>query len=86
MNPEKIKEIGKICIPGMRLSLANKEFVSGSGTYELRGYIYSTLAGVLKMKEDEKTKVNTLTGLLFEYPNYYIYSIIMLIKLVLLLY
>lgn len=57
MDPEKLKEIGKICIPGMRLSLLNKEFISGPGTYELKGYIYAALAGILKMEEDEKTKV-----------------------------
>lgn len=54
---EKLKEIGKLCIPGMRLSESNKEFVSGPGTYELKGYIYASLAGVLKMEEDEDSKV-----------------------------
>lgn len=61
---EKLKDIGKICIPGMRLSESNKEFVSGSGTYELKGYIYASLAGVLIMEEDENSKVyntNTFT-------------------------
>lgn len=57
MNAEKVKEIGKICIPGMRLSISNKDNVPGPGTYELRGYIYASLAGVLKMQEDENTKV-----------------------------
>ncbi|XP_030025818.1 exosome complex component CSL4 [Manduca sexta] len=58
---EKIKEIGQICIPGMRLSLASKECVAGPGTYELRGYIYATLAGILKTEEDEKTKVKVIS-------------------------
>ncbi|XP_049880869.1 exosome complex component CSL4 [Pectinophora gossypiella] len=61
MNPEKVKEIGKICIPGMRLSLYNKEFIPGPGTYELQGYIYATLAGVLKMEVDETTKATTVS-------------------------
>ncbi|PSN43592.1 Exosome complex component CSL4 [Blattella germanica] len=34
-----------VCIPGQRLSLADKEHISGCGTYERNGYIYSTLAG-----------------------------------------
>lgn len=55
---EKIKKIGQICIPGMRLSIADKDHVAGPGTYELRGYIYSTLAGVLKNKTSEQTKVS----------------------------
>lgn len=50
---EKMKDIGKVCIPGMRLSLLNKEHVAGPGTYELKGYIYASLAGVLKMQKDE---------------------------------
>ncbi|CAH1641456.1 unnamed protein product [Spodoptera littoralis] len=53
MCTEKLKDSGKLCIPGMRLSLSNKEFVSGPGTYELRGYIYATLCGTLKMEQDE---------------------------------
>lgn len=59
MDPEKLKEMGiQICIPGMRLSAANKEYASGPGTYELKGYIYATLAGLLKMLVDEKTQVS----------------------------
>lgn len=54
---DSIEEIGKICIPGMRLSLSNKDHVSGPGTYELGGYIYATLAGVLKTEQDSKTNV-----------------------------
>ncbi|CAG5014075.1 unnamed protein product [Parnassius apollo] len=61
MTPEKVKDIGKICIPGMRLSLLNKEYISGPGTYELKGYIYATLAGVLKMEEDDKTKATIIS-------------------------
>lgn len=53
LDKEKLKEMGKLCIPGMRLSLSNKEYVAGPGTYELRGYIYATLCGTLKMEKDE---------------------------------
>ncbi|XP_026323070.1 exosome complex component CSL4 [Hyposmocoma kahamanoa] len=58
---EKLKDIGKICIPGMRLSESNKDFVSGPGTYELKGYIYASLAGVLKMEEDEDSKATIIS-------------------------
>ncbi|PZC80681.1 hypothetical protein B5X24_HaOG214082 [Helicoverpa armigera] len=52
-SSEKLKDVGKLCIPGMRLSASNKEFVAGPGTYELRGYIYATLCGTLKTELDE---------------------------------
>ncbi|XP_038219469.1 exosome complex component CSL4 [Zerene cesonia] len=61
MNAEKVKEIGKICIPGMRLSVSNKDNIPGAGTYELKGYIYASLAGVLKMQEDENTKATVIS-------------------------
>ncbi|KAG7297397.1 hypothetical protein JYU34_019378 [Plutella xylostella] len=53
--------VGKICIPGMRLSLSNKEYAAGPGTYERKGYIYATLAGVLKIVEDETEKTKLVT-------------------------
>lgn len=59
MNKERLEAVGKICIPGMRLTLCNSEYISGPGTYELMGYIYSSLAGVLRMEKDEQTKVNS---------------------------
>ncbi|XP_022827706.1 exosome complex component CSL4 [Spodoptera litura] len=65
MCTEKLKDSGKLCIPGMRLSLSNKEFVSGPGTYELRGYIYATLCGTLKMEQDE----NEVTVVSVESPR-----------------
>lgn len=57
MTSETIKTTGKICIPGMRLSVSNEEYIPGPGTCELKGYIYATLAGILKMEEDENSKV-----------------------------
>jgi exosome complex RNA-binding protein Rrp4 len=38
---------------GQRLCLADKEHISGCGTYERNGYIYSTLAGVVKVVKEE---------------------------------
>ncbi|XP_041985217.1 exosome complex component CSL4 [Aricia agestis] len=58
---EKMEDIGKICIPGMRLCLANKEYISGPGTHELGGYIYASLAGVLKMQKDEKANTTSVS-------------------------
>lgn len=53
LDKEMLKEMGKLCIPGMRLSVSNKEHVAGPGTYELKGYIYATLCGTLKTEQDE---------------------------------
>ncbi|KAL0811456.1 hypothetical protein ABMA28_009856 [Loxostege sticticalis] len=61
MDKEKFKEIGKICIPGMRLSPADDEHISGPGTYDLQGYIYATLAGILKTERDETRKATVIT-------------------------
>ncbi|XP_063834816.1 exosome complex component CSL4 [Ostrinia nubilalis] len=61
MDKEKLKGIGKICIPGMRLSLSDAEHISGPGTYELKGYIYATLAGILKTEHDEVTKATVIS-------------------------
>lgn len=52
-NSEEIK----ICIPGMRISISNKDTISGPGTYELDGYIYTHLAGILKSHYDDDRKV-----------------------------
>ncbi|KAJ0170761.1 hypothetical protein K1T71_013533 [Dendrolimus kikuchii] len=61
MTTNSAEGIGKICIPGMRLSPYNKDHVAGPGTYELRGYIYSSLAGILKMEVDEISKVTIVS-------------------------
>lgn len=39
---------------GQRLCLADKEHISGCGTYERNGYIYSTLAGVVEVVKEER--------------------------------
>ncbi|XP_050357739.1 exosome complex component CSL4 [Nymphalis io] len=59
MNTDE--EIGKICIPGMRLTPSNNDYISGPGTYELKGYIYASLAGILKMEIHPITKANKVT-------------------------
>ncbi|XP_063703552.1 exosome complex component CSL4 [Culicoides brevitarsis] len=43
-----------ICIPGQRICPLTEETISGEGTYERGGYIYSNLAGVLKFRKSEK--------------------------------
>ncbi|XP_026729968.1 exosome complex component CSL4 [Trichoplusia ni] len=65
MASEKVQKMGKLCIPGMRLSVSNEEYSPGPGTYELRGYIYATLCGVLKMEQDE----NKVTVVSVESPR-----------------
>ncbi|XP_012527590.1 exosome complex component CSL4 [Monomorium pharaonis] len=44
-----------ICVPGQRLCVSDKSNVAGRGTYEQQGYIYSKLAGIVKLVTDEKT-------------------------------
>ncbi|KAL4708594.1 hypothetical protein ACJJTC_014202 [Scirpophaga incertulas] len=62
MEREKINRTDKkICIPGLRLSKANKDVISGPGTYELQGYIYANLSGILKREEDQKTKITVVS-------------------------
>ena len=39
----------QIVIPGMRICAAEDQYISGTGTYSLHGYIYSSLAGKLKL-------------------------------------
>ena len=41
--------VEQIVIPGMRICSAEDQYVSGVGTYSLHGYIYSSLAGKLKL-------------------------------------
>jgi len=53
--------VEQIVIPGMRICATEEQYVSGVGTYSLHGYIYSSLAGKLKLvprtiESDEKTK------------------------------
>ncbi|XP_012058956.1 PREDICTED: transcription initiation protein SPT3 homolog [Atta cephalotes] len=45
-----------ICVPGQRLCVADKSNVAGAGTYEQQGYIYSKLAGIVKLVTDDKTR------------------------------
>ncbi|XP_033219922.1 exosome complex component CSL4 [Belonocnema kinseyi] len=42
-----------ICVPGQRLFSSGKENIPGSGTYEQLGYIYSKLAGFVKIVKDK---------------------------------
>ncbi|PNF21523.1 Exosome complex component CSL4, partial [Cryptotermes secundus] len=42
---------------GQRLCLADKEHISGCGTYERNGYIYSTLAGVVNVVKEERSSI-----------------------------
>lgn len=46
-----------MCLPGQCLCLADSVYVSGQGTYERQGYIYSTLAGTVDVVEKDNTKI-----------------------------
>lgn len=39
---------------GQRLCLADEDHIVGCGTYERKGYIYSTLAGIVNVIKQEK--------------------------------
>lgn len=43
-----------VCLPGQRLSLSDENTIAGQGTYERLGYIYSTLAGTVNIREEDK--------------------------------
>lgn len=42
-----------VCLPGQRLCPSNKKHLSGQGTYEKQGYIYSQLTGLVKINKNE---------------------------------
>nr|ACO15660.1 3-5 exoribonuclease CSL4 homolog [Caligus clemensi] len=43
-----------LVVPGMRLCVADEDNVPGPGTYSQNGYIYSSLAGTMKLLRDKK--------------------------------
>lgn len=47
-----------ICLPGDRLCASSENTIAGVGTYERAGYIYSSLAGILETKTEDKVSVN----------------------------
>lgn len=51
-----------ICIPGQRICPATEDTVTGDGTYERGGFVYSNICGLLKFCKDGKTtKVNVVS-------------------------
>lgn len=40
----------RFVLPGMRICAQEDHYQSGSGTYALHGYIYSSLAGILQLQ------------------------------------
>lgn len=53
---ETTKKDELICVPGQRLCLSDENTVSGEGTYERQGYIYSLLAGVVRISEKDRVR------------------------------
>lgn len=45
-----------VCFPGDRLCASNENTVAGVGTYERSGYIYSSLAGAVSRKSEDKVR------------------------------
>ena len=59
----RMGSVEQIVIPGMRICAAEDHYVPGAGTYSLHGYIYSSLAGKLRLvpktvEKDENHKRN----------------------------
>lgn len=50
------KSADLICVPGQRLCLSDESTVSGEGTYERQGYVYSLLAGVVNISHKDKVR------------------------------
>lgn len=44
-----------ICIPGQRICQVTEDTISGDGTYERGGYIYSNTSGLLQFRKNDKT-------------------------------
>nr|CAD7453304.1 unnamed protein product [Timema tahoe] len=47
----------RIVVRCQRLCLSDKDYVPGCGTYERKGYIYSTLAGTVKIVKQDKSSI-----------------------------
>lgn len=60
---ETAKKSDLICVPGQRLCLSDENTVSGEGTYERQGYIYSLLAGVVNISKKDKVSVSEGIGI-----------------------
>lgn len=54
--PEPTSENVIICVPGQRLCLSDESTIAGLGTYERAGYIYSMLAGIVSVRQEDKSK------------------------------
>lgn len=52
-----------VCVPGQRLCVSDKFNIAGPGTYEQQGYIYSKLAGVIKLIQKENTRTIEVHGI-----------------------
>jgi exosome complex RNA-binding protein Rrp4 len=48
-----------VCFPGDRLFASSENTIAGVGTYERCGYIYSSLAGIVETKVEEKVSLET---------------------------
>lgn len=52
-SSKKAEQSHLICLPGQRLCLSDENTIAGQGTYERMGYIYSTLAGTVNIKDQD---------------------------------
>lgn len=45
-----------VAFPGQRICATSENTISGNGTYERLGYIYSSLAGIVETKFEDKVR------------------------------
>ncbi|KAK9496561.1 hypothetical protein O3M35_012508 [Rhynocoris fuscipes] len=45
------------CLPGNRICLAENKYISGPGTYERKGYIHASIAGIVNLNKKESSIV-----------------------------
>lgn len=52
-----------VCVPGQRLCILDKTNIPGPGTFEQQGYIYSKLAGIVKLIQADNTRTIEVHGI-----------------------
>lgn len=51
-----------ICIPGQRIMKLEENVITGDGTYERGGFVYSNISGLIKFQKNENiTKIEVIS-------------------------
>ena len=46
-----------VCFPGQRICAVTENTIGSVGTYERQGYFYSSLAGIVETKTEDKVSI-----------------------------